>query len=142
MNILSSQIGLVSDKNDDEVGTGAGHCFLHKPIDGIEGLPRGDVEGQEGTNGSAVTVAYPLKYDRVMDLKLSCPAVSHICSFITFPLLVTVFDPNSTPIVGSFSCLNLLSVNWIMRQDFPTSVVREESTGLADDDVLEQEGVL
>ena len=38
-------------------------------------------------------------------LNLSCPAVSHICSFTDLPPILTILEPNSTPIVWWASCL-------------------------------------
>lgn len=55
-----------------------------------------------------------------MDRKLSWPAVSHICSLMLSPLTLTNLVPNSTPIVRSWSGLNLLSVNLSSRQLLPT----------------------
>ena len=36
-----------------------------------------------------------------MDLKLSCPAVSHIIVLTVLPSTWKIFDPNSTPRVDS-----------------------------------------
>ena len=52
-------------------------------------------------------------------------------------------EPNSTPTVVSESILNLFSRNCIRMHDLPTPRnVSEWNTCIADDDVLEQEGVL
>ena len=55
-----------------------------------------------------------------MDLKLSCPAVSHICSLICLPSREIILAPNSTPMVKSWTGWKRLSVNWRRRHDFPT----------------------
>lgn len=40
-----------------------------------------------------------------INLNLSCPAVSQICSFTDFPPTLTTLEPNSTPMVWLESCL-------------------------------------
>jgi hypothetical protein len=58
----------------------------------------------------------------VIDRKLSCPAVSQICSLICLPSIETILAPNSTPMVRSWTGWKRLSVNWRRRQDLPTPV--------------------
>lgn len=62
-----------------------------------------------------------------MDLKVYCPAwimcgvtVSQICNFICFPLAWISLDPNSTPMVVSWSNLNFFYRNWRRMHDLPT----------------------
>lgn len=80
-----------------------------------------------------------------MDLKDSWPAymllkivtVSHICSLMFFPERVTIFAPNSTPIVTSCFCRNFLSRNWSSKQDFPTPNSQICYTSIANHNQLE-----
>lgn len=85
---------------------------------------------------------------RVMDLKLSWPAVSQIWHFKFFVVLVlsstteSIRAPNSTPIVTSCADWYRLSVNLSIKFDFPTpeSPVHEYSyleERITDDDELE-----
>ena len=43
--------------------------------------------------------------ENISYLNLSCPAVSHICSLTDLPPILTILEPNSTPIVWCESCL-------------------------------------
>src|SRR5690554_6939200 len=46
--------------------------------------------------------------------------VSHICNLICLSSIVIIREPNSTPIVRSWTGWKRLSVNWSKRQLFPT----------------------
>lgn len=53
-------------------------------------------------------------------LHLRSCTVSQICNCIVLPWTCRVLDPNYTPIVGSESCRNCLSINCMSMHDFPT----------------------
>lgn len=55
-----------------------------------------------------------------MALKLSWPAVSHICSFTARPSQCSVFAENSSPTVGSGARRNCPSVSCSTSEDLPT----------------------
>ena len=75
-----------------------------------------------------------------MDLKDSCPAVSQIWSLICLSLMLTMRLPNSTPMVRSWTCWNLLSVNCRSRHDLPTPVFRKTWEGTGRTEVSTQFG--
>jgi hypothetical protein len=53
-----------------------------------------------------------------------------------------ILEPNSTPMVVSWSNLNFFSRNWRSMQLFPTPGVITNCTCISDDDELEEVGVV
>jgi hypothetical protein len=67
----------------------------------------------------------PIKSVRNLEIekrKICKNTVSQIWSFMVLFLTLTYLEPNSTPIVVSWSVLNLWSTNWSRRHDLPTSI--------------------
>ena len=54
--------------------------------------------------------------------------MSQICSLMVLWLRVRLRDPNYTPMVGSDSILNSLSMNCMRMQDFPTPSYRRANS--------------
>jgi hypothetical protein len=93
-----SQITLVPDEHDDDVGIGVVTEFLQPAVDVIVGLVFADIVHEKGTDG----------------------AVSQICALIVLESTWIERVANSTPMVDLESRLNSFRVNRLRRLDLPT----------------------
>eukprot|EP00981_Chlorochromonas_danica_P015432 scaffold12089_cov176-Ochromonas_danica.AAC.10 len=133
---LVLEVLLVAHKGDDQVGVGVLSGLFKPSIQVLEGVSARDVVHEKCTTGAAVVAArYAAEgllprlgtpatgsVESDKDTQNDALTVSHICSLINLPSMSMVRDPNSTPIVMSWTCWKRLSVNCKRKQLFPTQV--------------------
>lgn len=120
-NLLEIEIGFIADEREGYFVVGVAFGLIQPFANVIECLSAGDIVHQDDTDGSSIV----RPGDR-FECLLSClkhrdnGTVSQICSLICLPLAWMTLEPNSTPIVVSWSNLNFFSRNCSKMHDFPT----------------------
>lgn len=118
--LLEVKISLVSDEYHCYFVVRVAFCFVQPFPDIVEAFSIGDIIDEDHPDGASVV--WPR--DRFKGLLTSLCYIDHtvsqICSLICLLLAVITLDPNSTPMVVSWSNLNFFSRNWSRMQDFPT----------------------
>jgi len=97
--------------------------FFYPFTNVVKRLSIGNIIDQNNSNRSSV-----IRSCNGFESFLSCLnklifTVSHICNLMCLSLVVISLDPNSTPIVVSWSNLNFFYKNWRRTQDFPTPLL-------------------
>jgi hypothetical protein len=108
------------EQGDDLLVGGIGLGLLDPLLDVVETVAAGYIVDQDCSDRAAVVRSRNRLVDLLPGLYCISITVSQICSLSGLSLMVIVFDPNSTPMVGSDSILNRRSKNWRRMQDFPT----------------------
>ena len=111
MYLLGLEVLFVADEEgcDFIVGVGLG---LVKPLaDIVEGLAVGDVVDEDNADGSSVVGPGDGLEGFLSGLDDERVTVSQICSLMGFPPTWMILEPNSTPMVVSWSNLNFFYKN-------------------------------
>lgn len=104
--VLCLEVRLVADEETSDFVICVGLRLIQPLSNVIEWLSVGDVVDEKYSDGSSVVGAGDgLKGFLSSLYALKC-TVSHICNLIGFPPTWIIFDPNSTPMVVSWSNLN------------------------------------
>ena len=118
--ILALKVSFISNEE-------AGHFVIGICLGLIEPFPNvgetfsvGEVIDEDDTDGAAVVAARDGLEGLLSGLHHPSCTVSHICNLTGLSPMLTIFDPNSTPMVVSWSNLNFFSRNCSSMQDLPT----------------------
>ena len=119
--LLIIKIRFIADQHDSYFVIGVVFCLVHPFVDVLEWLSVCDVVHQNYPNRSSIVwTGYRFEsFLASLNMKYK-NTVSQICNLICFPPACISLDPNSTPMVVSWSNLNFFSRNWSKMQDFPT----------------------
>jgi hypothetical protein len=118
--VLAFEVGLIGDQKTGDLIVGVGLGFVEPLGDVVEALAVGEVVDEDDADGSAVVAAGDGLESFLAGLRGGGGTVSQICSLTGRSPMVTILDPNSTPMVVSWSNLNFFSRNWSNMQLFPT----------------------
>ena len=120
MYLLGLEVLLVADEEGGDFIVGVGLGLVEPLADVVKGLAVGDVVDEDDTDGSSVVGPGDGLEGFLSGLDDERGTVSQICSLMGLPPTWMILDPNSTPMVVSWSNLNFFYKNWRSMQLLPT----------------------